>query len=64
MAYIRKKDNLNENAQEIDEHNWFYDGLKKLTFVHEVVDKEGNYIQTDQFEVSIRQLVDFISKMK
>lgn len=54
---------LTREPQNIDKHNWFYDGQKYFIFVHEVYDKDGNYIQTDQFEVSIDQLSDFICNM-
>lgn len=46
----------------IDKKNWFYIGRnkKKFEFVHEVVDNDGNYIQTDLFEVPIDLLADVI----
>jgi len=59
-----RHEKLKLEPQHIDERNWFYDGKKNLTFVHEVYDKKGNYIQTDQFNVSIEQLADFISEMQ
>lgn len=59
--YTRKK--IESKPQEIDKYNWFYDGKKSLTFVHEVKDKDGNHIQTDQFEVSIKQLSDFLGNL-
>ena len=62
MTYKRKK--INDNPQDIDKNNWFYDGEKYLTFIHEVIDKNGNLTQTDSFNVSIEQLTDFISQMK
>ena len=62
MSYKRRKINL--SPQQIDEDNWFYDGEKNFIFVHEVRDKNGNHIQTDQFEVEINQLADFISNLQ
>jgi len=62
MSYHRKK--IDNKPQQIDSRNWFYDGKKYFTFVHEVCDKEGNYIQTDQFKVNIKQITDFICEMQ
>jgi len=60
--YTRKKIDL--SPQPIDKDNWFYDGKKDFTFVHEVRDKNGKYIQTDQFKVNIDELADFISNLQ
>ena len=62
MTYKRKK--INPNPQTINDHNWFYDGEKKLTFVHEVYGKNGQFLQTDSFSVSIKKLSDFINEMQ
>ena len=47
----------------IDERNWIYADEKHFIFVHEVVDKEGNYIQTDQFKVKVDLLADTICEL-
>ncbi len=62
MEYKRKKIIL--EPQEIDKHNWFYDGKKYLELVHEVFNKNGNYIQTDVIKLEISKLADFISNMQ
>jgi hypothetical protein len=57
---MRRK--INPDPQSIDEHNWFYDGNKFFTFIHEVYD--GNrLIQIDEFKVNIEQLADFIANL-
>jgi len=33
----------------IDANSWFYEGPKGLLIVHEARDKDGTFIQTDQF---------------
>ncbi len=63
MNKYRRKD-IKPEPQDIDKNNWFYDGKTHITFVHEVLDKDNNWVQTDQFKVSIKQLADFISEMK
>ena len=47
----------------INERNWFYADGQNFIFVHEVVDKDGNYIQTDSFEVKVDLLSDIICKL-
>lgn len=59
-----KRKDVNCNPQDIDKDNWFYDGKKYLTFIHQVRNENGDYIQTDEFKVSIKQLSDFIAEMK
>ena len=60
---MRRK-NINLEPQQIDSRNWFYDGKVNFILVHEVVDKNGDYIQTDQIKVSVKQLSDFIAELK
>jgi len=48
---------------EIDERNWFFADRTHFIFVHEVVDKDGNYVQGDQFKVKVDLLADTICKL-
>jgi hypothetical protein len=46
----------------IDKHNWYYEEAKGIWFVHEVHDKEGNYIQTDHYVISWKILLESIKR--
>lgn len=59
-----KRVEINSKPQDIDKDNWFYDGKTHLTFIHQVKDKEGKYIQTDDFKVSIKKLSNFIANLQ
>jgi len=60
--YKRKK--INPNPQNIDKFNWFYDRGNYLEFIHEVRDKNGNFIQTDIFKVKINKLSNFLVNLQ
>lgn len=59
-----KRKNINRNPQKIDKHTWFYDGENYLDLIHEVYDKDNNYIQTDNIRISIKKLSNFIANMQ
>jgi|JI10StandDraft_1071094.scaffolds.fasta_scaffold151030_8 hypothetical protein len=42
--------------QQIDNSTWYYEMTTHLLLVREVRDKQGNYIQTEQFKLPWRQI--------
>ena len=61
---MEKEIKINLTPQNIDAHNWFYDGKKYFTFVHEVYNKGGEYVKTDTFDIDIKKLTDMISNLQ
>jgi len=48
---------------DIDERNWFYADGKNFIFIHEVIDKDGNYVQSDEIKVNVDLLADTICEL-
>ena len=53
---------LREESMRIDRHNWYYEEQRGCCFVHEVKDKNGNYVQTDQFFVPWKKLLESVNR--
>lgn len=48
----------------IDVHNWFYENPGSITFVHEVLDRDGNFLQTDQVRIPFKKLEDSMERYR
>lgn len=42
--------------QEVTENNWYYEQKGHLLFVHQVRDKDGAFVQTDQVKIPWRKI--------
>jgi len=54
----KTKNIIEESPVGIDEFNWYYHEWKKksIIFVHEVRDRAGVYIKTDQINIPLKKL--------
>jgi hypothetical protein len=50
--------------QHVNEGNWYYENAKSITVVHEVFDRNGNYVQTDQFKIPLSKLKKSIKRIE
>ena len=51
---------LKKEPINIDKHTWYYEENKGICVVREVLDKDGNYIQTEQFYLPWKKLMQSI----
>ena len=54
---VKRETELSRQPQAINERNWYYEEYSGIMIVHEVVDKNGNYVQTDQFKIPWKKLL-------
>lgn len=47
---------IDRKPQNITERDWYYESRTHLLLVHQVYDKQGNYVQTDQFKLPWRMV--------
>ena len=59
----KEKRGPSRDPQNSDQFNWYYEGRRHFTFVHEVRDKDGGYIRTDQFNVPLSMLRKSINRI-
>lgn len=50
--------------QRIDAHNWYYEYPGSILIVHEVRDISDNFVQTDQFKIPKRRLLESLERMQ
>jgi len=52
------------NPFTLDERNWVYvsRGGRTIGLIHEVTDKKGNYLQTDEIKIAVKQLEKLLKR--
>ena len=53
---------LKDKPITIDYENWYYEEEKGVCFVHEVRNKNGEHIRTDQFVVPWKKLLESVHR--
>ena len=46
----------------IDEYNWYYEKVKGISFVHEVYNKDGEFLQTDIVLIPWKRLLESVRR--
>ncbi len=46
----------------INDHLWYYEEKKGITVVYEILDKNENYIRTDQFMIPWKKLLESVNR--
>ncbi len=53
---------LKETSMPIDKNNWYYEEKKGICVVHQVCDKSGTVIRTDQFYIPWKRLLESVRR--
>ena len=50
------------NHMPVDKFNWYYEELRGISFVHEVYNKDGEFLQTDIVLIPWKRLLESVRR--